>query len=87
MPPESSDRHRVDERFVSLFWRLFIPNVAVLLAAGIVLWIQPPNGRLIALAVGVLAMVLVNVVLMRRAFAPLVRLTALMERIDPLPSR
>ena len=84
MPPASSDRHRVNEPFVSLFWRLFIPNVAVLLAAGTVLWIQPPNGRPIALAVGVLAMVLVNVVLMRRAFAPLVRLTALMERIDPL---
>ncbi len=78
------DRRRADERFVSLFWRLFIPNVAVLLAAGTVLWIEPPNGRLIALAGGVLAMVLVNVVLLRRAFAPLVRLTALMERIDPL---
>jgi two-component system sensor histidine kinase UhpB len=79
-----SDRQGVDERFVSLFWRLFVPNVAVLIAAGTVLWVEPPNGRLIALAGGVLAMVLVNVVLMRRAFAPLVRLTALMERIDPL---
>lgn len=80
----SSDHRGVDERFVSLFWRLFVPNVAVLIAAGTVLWVEPPNGRLIALAGGVLAMVLVNVVLMRRAFAPLVRLTALMERIDPL---
>lgn len=80
----SADRRGVDERFVSPFWRLFIPNVAVLIAAGAVLWVEPPNGRLIALAGGVLAMVLVNVVLMRRAFAPLVRLTALMERIDPL---
>jgi two-component system sensor histidine kinase UhpB len=79
-----SHRRRIDERFVSLFWRLFIPNVIVLLAAGTVLWIEPPNGRPIALAGGVLAMVLVNVVLMRRAFAPLVRLTLLMERIDPL---
>jgi two-component system sensor histidine kinase UhpB len=79
-----SDRPRADERFVSLFWRLFIPNVAVLLAAGTVLWIEPPNGRPIALAGGVLAMVLVNVLLMRRAFAPLARLTLLMERIDPL---
>ncbi len=78
------DRPRADERFVSLFWRLFVPNVAVLLAAGTVLWIEPPNGRPIALAGGVLAMVLVNVLLMRRAFAPLVRLTLLMERIDPL---
>jgi two-component system sensor histidine kinase UhpB len=73
-----------DSRFVSLFWRLFVPNVAVLLAAGTVLWIEPANGRLIALAGGVLAMVLVNIVLMRRAFAPLARLTSLMERVDPL---
>jgi two-component system sensor histidine kinase UhpB len=77
-------RRRVDERFVSLFWRLFVPNVAVLLIAGTLLWLEPPNGRPVALAGGVLAMVLVNVVLMRRAFAPLVRLTLLMERVDPL---
>jgi two-component system, NarL family, sensor histidine kinase UhpB len=71
-------------RFVSLFWRLLVPNIAVLLAAGVVLWLQPANGRPLALAGGVLAMTLVNVVLMRRAFAPLERLTALMNRIDPL---
>jgi two-component system sensor histidine kinase UhpB len=82
--PAMSHRRRVDERFVSLFWRLFVPNVAVLLAAGTLLWLEPANGRPIALAGGVLAMVLVNVLLMRRAFAPLVRLTLLMERIDPL---
>jgi two-component system sensor histidine kinase UhpB len=82
--PAMSHRRRVDERFVSLFWRLFVPNVAVLLVAGTLLWLEPANGRPIALAGGVLAMVLVNIVLMRRAFAPLVRLTLLMERIDPL---
>ena len=75
---------RPERRFVALFWRLFIPNVAVLLAAGIVLWLQPANGRFIALAAGVAAMALVNVLLMRRAFAPLERLTTFMERIDPL---
>lgn len=79
-----SDRSAGDGHFVSLFWRLFVPNVLVLIAAGTVLWLEPPNGRPIALAGGVLAMVLVNVVLLRRAFAPLARLTSLMERVDPL---
>jgi two-component system, NarL family, sensor histidine kinase UhpB len=69
---------------VSLFWRLLVPNIAVLLVAGIVLWLQPANGRPLALGGGVLAMTLVNAVLMRRAFAPLGRLTAVMNRIDPL---
>lgn len=79
-----SDRREGDGRFVSLFWRIFVPNVLVLLVAGTVLWLQPANGRPIALAGGVLAMVVVNVLLLRRAFAPLTRLTSLMETIDPL---
>ena len=29
--------------FIPLFWRLFVPNAAVLLGAGIVLMIQPPT--------------------------------------------
>jgi two-component system sensor histidine kinase UhpB len=72
------------KRYVSLFWRLLIPNIAVLLAAGTVLWARPANGRILVLAGGVLAMTLINAVLMRRAFAPLRRLATLMHRIDPL---
>jgi len=75
---------RGQTRFISLFWRLLIPNVAVLLAAGVILWVQPANGRILVLAGGVLAMTLINGVLMRRAFAPLGRLTSLMHRVDPL---
>jgi two-component system sensor histidine kinase UhpB len=71
-------------RFVSLFWRLLVPNVAVLVTAGVVLWRQPANGRIVILAAGVVAMTVVNVVIMRRAFAPLQRLAALMQRVDPL---
>jgi two-component system sensor histidine kinase UhpB len=71
-------------RFVSLFWRLLVPNIAVLLAAGTVLWIQPANGRIVVLAGGVVAMTLIDAVLMRRAFAPLERLASLMRRVDPL---
>jgi two-component system sensor histidine kinase UhpB len=82
--PPRSDRGEGDRRFVSLFWRIFVPNLLVLLVAGTVLWLEPANGRPIALAGGVLAMVLVNVLLLRRAFAPLARLTSLMESIDPL---
>jgi two-component system sensor histidine kinase UhpB len=80
--PRSPARGR--GRFVALFWRLLLPNVAVLLTAGIVLWIQPANGRALVLLAGVAAMTAVNAVLMRRAFAPLERLTALMPRVDPL---
>jgi two-component system sensor histidine kinase UhpB len=69
---------------VPLFWRLFVPNAAVLLGACVVLVIEPANGRIIALAGGLFIMLTVNVVLMRRAFAPLRRLTTLMGEIDPL---
>jgi two-component system sensor histidine kinase UhpB len=70
--------------FIPLFWRLFVPNAAVLLGAGIVLMIQPANGRVVALAGGVAVLLTVNLVLMRRAFAPLSRLARLMNAIDPL---
>jgi two-component system sensor histidine kinase UhpB len=83
---EGNDHVRPEPRarFVSLFWRLLIPNIAVLLAAGVVLWLEPANGRIAVLAAGAIAMTLLNAVIMRRAFAPLERLTALMHRIDPL---
>jgi two-component system sensor histidine kinase UhpB len=46
--------------------------------------IQPANGRVIALAGGLAVLLTVNLVLMRRAFAPLARLAGLMNAIDPL---
>ncbi len=76
--------HESAGRYVPLFWRLLIPNASVLVSACVVLWVEPANGRLIALVGGVLVMLVVNVVLMRRAFAPLTRLTSLMGSIDPL---
>ena len=72
------------QTFIPLFWRLFVPNAAVLLGAGIVLMIQPANGRVVALAGGLAVLLTVNLVLMRRAFAPLARLASLMNAIDPL---
>ena len=67
-----------------MFWRLFVPNAAVLLAACIVLMVEPANGRVVALVGGLTILLTVNVILMRRAFAPLSRLASLMHRIDPL---
>ncbi len=61
-----------------------MPNAAVLLGAGIVLTIQPANGRVVVLAAGLAVLLTVNLVLMRRAFAPLVQLAGLMNAIDPL---
>jgi len=71
-------------RYVPLFWRLFIPNASVLVAACVVLWVEPANGRIVALVGGLTVMIVANLVLMRRAFAPLARLTSLMNAVDPL---
>jgi two-component system sensor histidine kinase UhpB len=69
---------------IGLFWRLFIPNAAVLSAASIVLIVAPPNGRVAVVLAGLVSMLAINLMLMRRAFAPLERLSSLMQRVDPL---
>ena len=69
---------------IPLFWRLFVPNAAVLAAACVVLIIEPANGRIPALVGGLLLLLTVNLVLMRRAVAPLGRLMGIMEEVDPL---
>ena len=74
----------MDARYIPLFWRLFIPNATVLAAAGLVLVLEPANGRIPAIAGGLLMTLVVNLVLMRRAVAPLARLADLMRRVDPL---
>jgi two-component system sensor histidine kinase UhpB len=76
--------HARNRRYVRLFWRLFLPNAVVLTAACLLLIAAPPNGRVIVLVSGLAVMLVINVLLMRRAFAPLERLTGLMRRIDPL---
>ena len=69
---------------IPLFWRLFVPNACVLVVACVVLMVEPANGRIVALVGGVAIMIAVNLLLMRRAFAPLTRLMATMNRVDPL---
>jgi two-component system sensor histidine kinase UhpB len=69
---------------IGLFWRLLIPNAAVLGAASIVLMVAPPHGRVLVILAGLASMLAINFVLMRHAFAPLERLSSVMQRVDPL---
>jgi two-component system sensor histidine kinase UhpB len=76
---------------MTLFWRVFVINAGVLVFATLALALSPatvsPDLRLIeavVLAVGVLVLIGLNVLLLRRVFAPLERLTALMRRVDPM---
>ncbi len=71
-------------RYVPLFWRLFVPNAAILGLACVVLMVEPANGRVPALLGGLLVMLLADLLLMRRAIGPLERLTELMRSVDPL---
>jgi two-component system sensor histidine kinase UhpB len=77
---------------LSLFWRVFLTNAAVLLVGWGVLAFSPATlksplalwegGALGVAGLGV--MLVVNLLLLRRVFSPLSRLTALMRRADPL---
>ena len=76
---------------VSLFWRVFAINTAVLVIAAVALAVSPATvsarihlSEVVVLAVGVAIVLAANLVLMRRVFGPLERLTALMHRVDPL---
>jgi two-component system sensor histidine kinase UhpB len=76
---------------MSLFWRVFVINAAVLVGAVLLFVLTPATVsselRLVealALAGGVALALAVSLVLMRRAFGPLERLTQLMRHVDPL---
>jgi len=76
---------------VSLAWRVVLLNSAVILVACLLLALGPATvsspiheRELVVLLVGVAVTMGANVVLVRRAFAPLLRLTAVMHRVDPL---
>ena len=78
-------------RAVSLFWRVFAINAAVLVAAVAVLALSPATvssriegGEVAVLGVGVALVLAVNLLALRRVFRPLEQLTALMRRVDPL---
>jgi two-component system, NarL family, sensor histidine kinase UhpB len=74
-----------------LAWRVVLLNSVVMLAACLALALGPATvsspvraGELVVLLLGVVATMAANVLLVRRAFAPLQRLTSLMHRVDPL---
>lgn len=76
---------------MSLFWRVFAINAAVLTGAFLLLLLTPATvsraahtAEIAVLAVGVVAALAVSLVLMRRTFGPLERLARTMDRIDPL---
>lgn len=71
-------------RYIPLFWRLFVPNAVVLAAASLLLIAAPPNGRAPAILGGFVVLLIVNLLLMRYAFAPLSELAELATEIDPL---
>lgn len=70
--------------YIPLFWRIFVPNATVLASAGVVLAAEPANGRVLVLTAGILTMLAINLAIMRRSFAPLMRLAATMQEVDPL---
>ena len=76
---------------MTLLWRVFATNAAVLVAATLVLVISPVTvsfpialAELVAVLGGLAAMLVLDLVLLRRALRPLGRLTAVMRGIDPL---
>ncbi|HET8754896.1 MAG TPA: histidine kinase [Solirubrobacteraceae bacterium] len=76
---------------MSLFWRVLTINGAVLIAAALILIFSPATisahaaaAEVAVLFAGLLVVMFVNFVLLRRVFGPLERLATLMRRVDPL---
>jgi two-component system sensor histidine kinase UhpB len=91
MGAQRGSRSRTARRPASLLARVTIVNAAVLVAAGAALIFTPATvshpvalEELVLLVGGVATLVLANLFLLRRAFAPLRRLTEMMGRVDHL---
>lgn len=76
---------------MSLLWRVFAINAAGLTAATLALVVTPLTvsfpvalTELVVLAAGLVALLAVNLALLRRVFAPLDRLSRFMGEVDPL---
>jgi len=75
---------------MSLLWKVFAANVVVcVVATALLAWTPATVHRvatpkeLVVLAVGLVGLLTVDLILLRRVFAPLRRLAALMARVDP----
>jgi two-component system, NarL family, sensor histidine kinase UhpB len=89
-PLEEDRRLRRGWNQLSLLWRAFAANVAVLVVAFAVLAWAPVTvhrearpHEVVILSVGLLLMLIVDLVLLRRAFGPLRSLAALMSAVEP----
>jgi two-component system, NarL family, sensor histidine kinase UhpB len=89
----SVNRSRAGPRYVSLSWRVFAVNAAVLVLSGAVAVVIFSPGtisspvvtkELLIVVAGLLVMLAVNRLLLARELAPLERVTAAMRRADPL---
>lgn len=76
---------------MSLFWRVFLANAAILVVGTVVVVVYPGHlherralGDLVVLLVALVVMVIVNGLLLRRLFRPLRRLAEQMEATDVL---
>ena len=74
-----------------LFWRVFLTNAALLVAAAVALVVTPATvsfpvalAELGVLGAGLSAVIALNLVFLRRVFQPLRALSALMRGVDPL---
>ena len=75
----------------SLFWRVSVVNVSVLVAGALVLVLAPVTisapvrpTELVVVALGLVAITAVDIILVRRALAPLRELTEVMRSVDPM---
>src|SRR3954454_8239201 len=80
-----------DQHKRSLFWRLSVVNVSVLVAVAVLLVVTPVTisvpiraTELLIIVLGLLATTAINLLLVRRTLAPLQRLTEVMKSVDPM---
>ena len=78
-------------RRLPLFWQIFTPNVAVLIAATMVLALSPAtisdpivSREAIVIGVGLILLLAANFLVIRRALKPVEELTEVMQRVDLL---
>ena len=81
----------ISGRNMPFAWRIFVVNAAILVTAAVALAFSPATVSFpialtegIVLTAGLIAILLVNLFLIRRSFEPLERLTRLMRRVDLL---
>jgi two-component system sensor histidine kinase UhpB len=88
--PMTEKQPKDGPRRLSLLWWVLLPNGLVLVVAFLALAVSPISisssieaDQLALLFAGLAAMVVLNVVLLRRVLAPLFRLTEVMSSVDP----